>query len=773
MQKNFRINALNLHIFTIQSFAGRLKKTSFLLLLPLILLAPACNSTKYVPEGEYLLEKVKISKDNKVATKEEIESYLRQKPNSAMLGLFKVQLGIYNLSGNDSSKWTNRMLKKIGDEPVIYNQQFTEITESQIKRLYSNRGYMNAEVSSELSHPKEKTAVVEYNIKANTPYRIKSYDINIDRPEMLRIANDTNRSLIKTGKLFDSEVMDAERGRITNIMRNRGYFNFTKDQLEYYADSTHNSHQADLVLELREQDSLRLEKLFKRYTIRNVSFISQADRTLENIGEEFPVDSFSIENYNYYYEKKRNIRPNILRYNTHLVPGSRYNDRAVERTYSSINNLSAVKYMDISFKEVEDDQLDATITLSPSKLQTISTDVEGTYSAGYWGLGGNLNYGHRNAFKGSEYFTLGGRAAYEYQKHNQHAYELGGDATLKFPRFLLPFLSRETKRNIPAATEISGTYSFRKRPGEYTGIVTGMAYKYNWSERTHIKHAVDVLNLSYVYYPYISDEYREYLSESPYFVYNFQNHLIMSAAYKGSRTGYRATQPLRNYTATAYQVETAGNLLYGINSLLQSPKDENGAYKIFGIRYAQYIKADFNIAHYQNFDQNNQIVYHAAFGLTVPYGNNPLVPFEKRYFSGGPNSVRGWTAYRLGPGTFRSPSGLIDYNTQMGDVKIDLNMEYRAKLFWKLHTALFIDAGNVWTIRNYESQPGGAFQLKNLAKELGIAYGTGLRADFSFFVFRVDLGVKLHDPSLSRTERWRIKPGKNDFALNVAIGYPF
>lgn len=758
-------------------FSMRISK--YLSIVLILLLAAACNTTKYVPENDYLLNKVNVNADTKAIPKDEIKSYVRQLPNSEVLGQtwLKTQLGIYNLSGTDTTKWLNRWLKKIGEEPVIYNPELTKITELQIGKLFYNRGYMNAEVSSNLEIPKEKIAEVSYIIKANTPYKIRGYTVNIVHPELLQIAADSTRSLIKPGNLFDSDVLNEERDRITTRFRNLGYFNFTKDYLEYFADSTLNSHQADLVLEVRNEpkagDTISIEKAFQKYKIRKVHFYSQTDKTLENLSEKIYLDTLEIENYKFAYENERNIRPAVLMQSAHIIPGELYSDRAVERSYSSINSLSAIRYMDISFREIGNDELDAFITLTPNKLQSMSTDVEGTYSAGYWGLGGNINYGHCNIFKGSETLSLRGRASYEYQGRDQHAYELGGDVALKFPTFLLPFASRELKRRVRATTEINGTYSFRRRPKEYTGIITGVGFKYNWSERLQVKHNFDVLNISYVYYPYISPEYREYLSTSPYFVYNFQNHLIMRTGYKGSYSGFRPWQPLRNYSSLSYGVETAGNLLYGLNNLFNSKKDDEGSYKIFGIRYAQYVKADFSLSHHQIFDKNNRIVYHAGLGVAVPYGNNNLIPFEKRYFSGGANSVRGWTAYQLGPGTYKSNGGYINYNTQMGDIKVDLNMEYRSKLFWKLEGALFLDAGNVWTIRNYDTQPGGVFKLSDFVGQMGVAYGAGLRADFSFFVLRVDLGIKLHNPALSRTERWRTKLTKDDYAFNLAIGYPF
>lgn len=742
------------------------------LLLILSLLIFSCRTTKYVSDEQYLLSKVTIDKDLKSISNDEILSYMRQHPNSSIFGLWKLQLGIYNLSGTDTTKRVNRWLRKIGDEPIIYDDNLTEITKNQLQKHFSNSGYMDAEITSELVYPKKKKRVnLIYRIKSNEPYLIGDYKVDVEERRLARLANDSARSLIQPENIFNSYTLDDERARITAIYRNMGSFNFTKNELIYLADSTDNKHRIDLKLQLRDEnlpDSLKNDKLFNRYRIQNVYYKTEGLTLSEPLN-----DTLSIANYHFTYGNKRNIRPSVLTYNTHLLPGRLYSDRAVERTYSSMNALSAVKYMDIAFQEVNDTLLNAHITVTPSKLMSISTDVESTYSAGYWGLGGNINYGHRNLFRGSESLTLGGRAAYEYQGKNQHAFELGGDASLKFPTFLLPFMSRERKRNIPATTEITGTYSFRKRPREYTGIVTGMGYRYSWSERTQIKHNVDVLNVSYVYYPFISDEYYDYLSTSPYFVYNFQNHLIVSSGYKGSYSTFRQNQPFRDHITMKYAVELAGNSLYALNNMLNSPKDENGSYKLFGIRYAQYAKADFDITRYQNFDQDNRIVYHAGVGVTVPYGNNPLVPFEKRYFSGGANSVRGWTAYQLGPGVYRSDRKMIDYNTQMGDIKIDLNMEIRSKLFWRLESALFLDAGNVWTIRDYEDQPGGAFDFKSFISEMGLAYGAGIRADFSFFVFRVDLGARLYDPSLSRTERWRTGLKRKDMALNLAIGYPF
>lgn len=748
----------------------------------IVILLSACNSTKYVGKSEYLLKQVSIHSDNEIIPKSELKSYIRQLPNAKVLGLFGMQLGIYNLSGKDSTKWINNWLKRIGDEPIIYNEQLTNISVVNIKRLFYNRGFMNADVYANIDTLKQKTANVSYHITSNTPYRIKSYKLNIHHEELNNIAADSTRSLIKASNLFDSDILDKERDRITKRFRNSGHFNFTKDFLHFYADTTLNTHQVNLVLEMNENndseksdssDSTAPTSLFRTFRF-NKTYIHTAHERLNKVKySDINIDTIAFGDVFFSYEDVKSIRPKVLYQNTHILPGNRYSDRSVERTYSSLNSLSAVRYSEINIRPVNDSLLDCYISLHPNKRQIFSTAIDGTYSSGYWGIVGNMNYGHRNLFRGSETLSLQARVAYEYQGKGQHAYELGGELTLKFPTFLLPFSSLDMRRNIRATTAFVASFSYRNRPREYTGIVTGLGLKYDWSERQHIRHTIDLPDISYVYYPYISNEYRRYLSTSPYFIYNFQNHLIMKFGYTGSYSGYHPLQPLKSYFTYSASFETAGNLLHGLNNLFHLPKDELGYYKLFGIRYAQYIKTNFNLSYNQIFDKNNRIVYHVGLGVAIPYGNAEQVPFEKRYFSGGANSVRGWTAYQLGPGTFRSPGNYIDYNTQMGDIRIDMNMEYRSKLFWKLEGAFFVDAGNVWTIKEYETQPGGVFKLKDFVGQMGVAYGVGLRADFSFFILRLDLGVKLYNPTLSRTERWRTKFIKDDFALNLAIGYPF
>lgn len=759
-----------------------LKKPKYFLFVYVALTLIACNTTKYVPDGKYLLNSVKIQSDTKVISKEDIETYLRQTENAKTLGIWKGPLHVYNLSANDTTSWFSNLLKKLGEEPVIYSSDLTSISENEIKKHFFNKGYLNANVTSQVKFSDDKKANLTYNITSNQPYLLRGYTVNISQNEIFNIATDTAESLIKTNKLFDSDILDEERARITRKVRDLGYFDFLKEYLHFYADSTLNSHQVDLVLELNNdiaglKDTVD-NPILKKYTVNKIRFYNEADKSLDQPNTVIKIDTISENSYEFIYEKKQNLRPKLLIETTHLIPNKLYTDLAVEKTYSSLNSLSAVRYMNIGFQKQDSCKLLCDIKLTPNKLQSLSTGVEGTYSAGYLGAGANVSYGHQNLFGGSEAITAKGRFAYEYQGSGQNAIEIGTDLGIKFPTFLFPFASTELKRKIRANTQINTTFSYRKRPTEYTGIIVGGGLKYSWSELANVKHSIDLIDLSFVRYPWISQEYQDsIININPNFRYNFQDHFIMRTGYNGSYTNFNSNKPLKNYYSMIYSVETGGNTLYALNKLFNNKPIQDGDYSyytLFNIRFAQYVKFDYNISRHQIFNQNNRIVYHAGVGVAIPYGNADVIPFEKRYFAGGANSVRGWTAYQLGPGTYsEARRNYINLNTQMGDVKIDLNMEYRGKLFWKMDGALFLDAGNVWTIKNYNDQPGGAFRFDKFLGQLGIAYGTGLRFDLTYFVIRFDLGVKLFNPALSRTEQWRIKPTSDDFAFNIAIGYPF
>ncbi len=747
-----------------------------------VLLFSACNTTKFVPDGEYLLNKVSIKTDNKDIKRDDLKEYLRQTPNAAVFGVFRMQLGLYNWAPKDTTKWLSKglskTLKKIGDPPVIYNSALTSLTVQQLQRLFENKGYINAKVQSNVT-TKDKKAAVEYVIISNVPYRLHDYKIDLKNDLLTEIASDTSKSLIRPNMLFDTDIFNAERERISTRFRHQGYYNFNKEFLNYTADSSLYSHQVNVTLELRDYikrsyDSIN-KVIFKQFSIRKVIFYTNNDANITtDLANKVELDTIQFQDFLLVTPRNRILKLDALVQNTYINPKSLYSDDAVEKTYSALNSLGPIKYVNISFKETENNLLDCYIIINPSKTISLSTELEGTYTGGYWGVAGNVNYVDRNRFKGAESLSLLARGAFEWQD-GVLAQEYGGQVGLKFPRFMLPFGSYDFKRNIHANTEFTGAFSYQFRPKEFTTTNVGAGINYSWNRKQY-RHSFQLFDLSYVQF-HVEPAFRDsFLNpKKPIFnPYNYQDHFIMRMGYAGSYTTFNANRPLQNYSIARYSIETSGNLLNALSHLTGGVPDSTGAYQLFKIRYSQYVKGEFVITHHQIYDQNNRFVYHLDVGIGVPYGNGDVIPFERRFYSGGANSVRGWSESTLGPGVYNRIKGLPRDFNQVGDIKLDMNMEYRTKLFWLMEGAFFLDAGNVWTIKDYSTQQGGTFKFDTFMNQIAIAYGLGIRFDFSFFIARVDLGVKLFNPVLSRREQWRVSPNLNDdFALHFAIGYPF
>ncbi len=745
-------------------------------LLVLILLMPACNSTKFVPDGEYLLDKVNIKTDTKDLSKSDLKEYLRQTPNTAVFGIFRMQLGIYNFAGKDTTKSINKFWHKIGNPPVIYNPSLTTLSTQQLQLQLENKGYINAKVYSDVSYNGKK-ATVNYVINSRKPYLIRDYKIELSNSILNEIASDTSRSLIHSDMLFDADVLNAERDRISTKFRADGYYNFDKEFLSYAADSSLNAHKVDVTLELKDNLNRSIDSiekiLFKKYKIHKVIFYTNTDANVTmDLENKVELDTLQFRDFILVTPQKPIIKLNALIQNTYINPNSVYSDEAVQRTYSSLNSLGPIKYVNISFKEVQDSLLDCYIIVIPSKTISFSVETEGTYTEGYWGGAGKINYMNRNQFKGAETLTLQAKGSIEKQE-TVWAKELGGVVGLKFPQFIFPFASYDFKRSIHANTELNSEFTYQTRPNEFSSTNAGVGIRYSWNRLQYI-HTVDLFDVNFVNFKVDPIFTANYLATGLYNRYNYESHFITRIGYSGSHNNFNATRPLKNYSTLRYNIETAGNGLWGINHLLNSNKDSTGAYTFFNVRYSQYVKGEYNISYHQIFNKTNRFVYHFGLGIGLPYGNADVIPYERRFFSGGANSVRGWNESSLGPGIYKriTNGSQRDFN-QVGDIKLDMNMEYRTKLFWVLEGALFLDAGNIWTIKPYDTQLGGVFKFDSFMNQIAIAYGAGARLDFSYFLIRFDLGVRLFDPVQTRREEWRISPNTNDFVFHIAIGYPF
>ena len=752
------------------------------------LLLVGCSVSKFVPEGKYLLDEVHISSDNKEIKSSEMYSYVRQKPNSKWFSLVKLPMYIYCSSGKDSTKWINKILRKMGDAPRIYDARVAEETRMQILGAVQNKGYLGAQVSLEEKIKKNKLDTY-YRISSGKPYIISSIDYNVE-DYVIRdlLMNDSIHSGLKVGERFDVNQLEEERNKITQFLLNRGYYRFNKDYITFQADTVNGTYRIDLTMNigLNNMPNSSETSLHRQYSIRNVNYLMDVDFSPNN---GVNLDTMSYGGINILYDKKLFLRPGVIDSHNRIVSGKLYSNRDVMSTYSSLSRLGILKYSNIRFVEhLENDSayLDAFVSLSKNKNKMLSFQIEGTNSAGDLGAAASVTYTHRNLFKGSETFTIKVRGAYEavtglegYANNNYTEY--GVESSLDFPEFMFPFLTSDFKKRVNAKSEVSIKYNWQIRP-EFERTLASAAWSYRWNSGRRANHRLDVLDINYIYMPYRSNTFIEYLNYmdevNPLLRYSYEDLFIvrLGYTYTYNSAGVTTQQTAKKSSySIRFNIEESGNLIYGFSKLIHKKPSDGESFRMGNISFAQYVKTDFDFAKNIMIDDRNSLVFHIATGVAIPYGNSKSLPFEKLYFSGGANSVRGWSVRSLGPGRYHGNSGSLDYVNHTGDIKLDLNVEYRTHLFWKLNGAAFIDAGNVWTLKSRYSDDTGQFAFNRFYKEIAVSYGLGVRFDLDFLILRFDGGMKAINPMESGADRFPvIRPDfSRDFAFHFAVGYPF
>lgn len=740
----------------------------FCLFVSLILCG--CSVNRYIPEGAYMLEKVSITSEKKELKVSEMGGYVRQHPNSKWFSLVKVPLRIYSLSGSDSTGRFNRFLRRMGEPPVIYDKELALQTRQNVELAVRNLGYLGATVDLE-ENVRKKRIRVRYIVHPGERYFVRNVERDIQDPVIGNCLKQSDfKSGLYTGMPFNLNVLDAERGKINSYLQNCGYYKFNKDFLRFEADTLVGNRMVDICMRLTpmqlQDGTLRPHT---QYTIGDVKF-------------EFQQAA----------EKKSFLRPGRLGRSIMLQRGAMYRERDVQETYSRIMRMGAVLSSNVRFAESKKDSsvLDATISLLPNRRNSFKAELEGTNSAGDLGAAVSLSYQNRNLFRGSELLTIKVRGAFEAIKGlrgyaDQNFLEYSAQVGVSLPELVFPFLSHSVKRKTLATSEVSLSYDSQDRPEFHRRVVTA-SWKYRWIKmNSRLQHKVDLLDINYVFMPWISTTFADrYLNDpqnrNAILRYNYENLYIVRWGYNFSYSSQSLNGSNNNYGTNAYiirgGVETAGNLMHAISNLAGVKSDKDGHRKIFDIAYAQYVKADFDFSKSFMINKYNSLAVHFGLGVALPYGNSNILPYEKRYFSGGANSVRGWSVRELGPGTFAGHDGRIDFINQTGDVKLDMNLEYRTHLVWKLDGAVFVDAGNIWTLREYDEQPGGQFRFNTFLEQIAMAYGLGIRFNFNYFILRMDGGMKAINPAFSDSYHHYpiIHPDfGRDFSFHFAVGLPF
>ena len=730
----------------------------YLTLLTAALLMCGCSATRDLPEDVYMLDRVRVVADGKYKdiNPSKLKSYIRQKGNARWFYALKIPLGVYAMAGKDSS-WINRTLRNMGEAPVVYDTLMAQQTCEILRQALQNKGYLDAEVELFLDKKGRKVNAY-YVLHPNEPYFVSDFDTEIRDSVIARLLAD-RKMQIRIGQRFSVDALNSERSEITSFLQDRGYFRFHKEYITYKARRHDEEKKVDVKLIVHPYYTAEgKDTLHAHYDIRNIVYESGA-----------PNDTVI------------HLRRHVLEENTFIEKGKPYSASALQNTYNHFGRLGAVRYTNINFEPVPDTSLlDTRIQIQTNKPSTISFQPEGTNTAGDLGAAASLTYQNRNLFKGAETFSVQLRGAYEAIRglegyKNQDFIEYSIESRLSFPRFIFPFLSSDVRRRIIATSEVSLTFDSQDRP-EFHRRVLSAVWRYNWRPQGHHdSYRIDLIDLNYVFMPWISETFKkEYLDDTTnsnaILRYNYEDLFIM-------KMGFGWTYNNGRY-ALKTNVETAGNLLNISSRIFKPEMNENQQYMLFGIAYAQYVKGDFDFTkQLLSRLSKDQLVFHFGFGIAYPYGNSRILPFEKRYFSGGANSVRGWSVRSLGPGSYKDKDGQINFITQTGDLKLDLNLEYRTHLFWKFGGALFVDAGNIWTLRDYKDQPGGQFQIGSFLRDLAVSYGLGVRLNFDYFILRFDLGMKAVNPAYKTEEEDHyplIHPRlSRDLAFHFAVGLPF
>jgi len=753
----------------------------------------SCSNTKYLQEGQMLYTGAKINIENDTISKNEkkdlqaaLEANLTPKPNSSFLGL-RPKLFFYNIAKEPKKeKGFNYWLKyKIGEKPVLLGDVDREFNREIIENYSENKGYFNAAATYD-TVSKNKKAQVIYTVRPGARYLIS--DVKFQKDSSLvnqEIQNITDKTFLKRGNPFDLDVIKSERQRIDNSLKEKGFYYFHPDNIIVQADSTvSKNHKVELNVKLKDntpdlstqQFSIDKVVVFPNYNIQDVR---QGKYSV-------PMDPDSLQKYAhndiYVIDPQHKFKPKIFDRALYFKRGDIYNRTNHNLTLNRLISLGVFKFVKNEF--VVSDSLqhkfDAYYLLTPRELQSLRLEALGrTNSANYAGSELNLNWTHRNFFKGAEQFKASVYGAFDVQiggpENAKNIFRAGTNVQLSIPRIVAPFKFNSSSAFVPR-TNITLGYEFQNRTEYYTLNTFSGSFGYVWKENVRKEHDLKILDITYVSPANITPLYDSLSQKSDAMRRVVERQLIFGPTYSYTYTNTMLSKPTTMYYKGT--LDLAGNLT-GLITGANVKKDKEKS--IFGVPFSQYAKIENDVRLYHKFNEKTSLASRLIAGVAYPYGNSEHIPFSRQFFSGGSNSVRAFRARTLGPGSF-DPRTIQEgyYFDQSGDIKLELNAEYRANLYKFLNVAVFADAGNVWLVNEDIERPGAKFS-KEFLSEVAVGAGVGLRLDFSILILRLDLAMPLRVPYYQRGDRWafdKINFGdsnwrRDNLILNIAIGYPF
>lgn len=761
--------------------------------------AMSCSNSRYLSEKEslYLGSKVTImdsalSKSVKSALATELEESVRPKPNSSFLTV-RLKLTLYNIAGVPKKEkgFRNWLRNKIGEPPVLGSEVNINGNNKVLVNILQNQGYFNATATGTKETKKKKTKVFfEVYAGPQTMIRNVYYEKSDSSVLAQDVADRESKSFLKTGEPYNLDVIKNERIRIDNILKNKGYYYFSPDYILIDADTGIGNNQADLTLKMKYNEMPR--NAYRKYTINEVTIFPNyrlsntnrrgADSTSRRRNPS-AADTITYDNFRV-VDRQKLYRPYVFYQAMQLDPGELYNKRDQNIALNRLVTLGAFKFVKNEFTPVRDSTrnlLDVTYLLTPYPRKAFNIEFGGfTQNDSRGGLRGSFSWRNKNLFKGAEVFTVKLTGSFEaqygggVQSQRPNSYNFGVETNLNVPRYIVPFFSIKPSGMYIPRTIISAAYNYSLRTGMYRINSLSFGYGYNWKEDVKKDHKFFPFNITLVQ----TDTLDAARADSFNLTNLIYNGIIFGPTYEYTFNSQLSGLNKKNNFYFSGLIDLSGNLV----GIAQKASADNPQ-KIFGSNYAQYLKFQADFRYYRNLTEKTVLAARIMAGYGYSYGNSTKLPNVKQFFSGGSSSLRGFPSRLVGPGTYNEfyNKGTTRQFEILGDIKTEVNLEYRAKLYKFIEGAVFADAGNIWLQRaNEENFPGGNF-TKDFYKQLAVDAGVGIRFDFSILLLRFDFAFPIRKPWLPEGDRWRfndIRFGDPDWRrenlfFNLAIGYPF
>lgn len=746
----------------------------------------SCSNTKKLPQGEALytgatisIRDRNISAKKRKALKKDLATLARPKPNSKFLGM-RLKLLAYNLAGNPKKETGFRgwLKYKVGEPPVLLSQvnlnKNVQVQESYLQ----NKGYFKADVRAD-STVKNKKMAATYSARPRQLYTINEVVFLNDSSELNRnIQKTIPQTLLRKDDPFDLDIIKLERTRIDAYLKENGYYFFNPDYMLVQVDSTIGNNKVNLYVKVKP---VTPEEARNIYRIRNVFIFTNYSVNTQS-ADTIKATAQYYKGY-YLVDRRKTYKPLLFEQSMQFDPGDVYNRTDHNATLSRLINLNLFKFVKNRFEVVENadsSQLDVYYYLTRFPKKSLRIEINGnTKSNNLTGSEISIALRNRNSFGAGELFTVKATGGFEIQYSGQfrgyNTYRAGLETSLTFPRFLVPFFNPNTKGGFAPKTTMMLAYDLLRKQKLYTLNSFKAQFGYAWKENIRKEHQLNPISINYVQPIDVSDEYIDSANKNKILYKAIEKQFVIGPNYSFTYTNLINNRPANGIYFFG-GIDLSGNipgLITGANAKI------NDTATIFHARFSQYVKTEADFRFYRKTGDKTVWANRINIGIGIPNGNSLQLPFIKQFFSGGNTSIRAFRSRSVGPGTFQDTTTTF-LADESGDMKLELNTEWRFPIYKIVNGAVFVDAGNIWLFNEDTLRPGGKFS-KDFLHELAVGTGLGIRLDFTLLILRLDVAFPLRKPYLPAGQRWitnKIDFGssqwrKSNLVWNLAIGFPF